>query len=212
MKTDFDLSLIDDKVLDVYVLPALNRHLEDPTFKPSDIELEWVAHSFVDKDLVLNVTFMNANAISPLELQDRLVIEFKNQTWPYDPKNEVIYAKDIGKTIDDYYRVISRPIQKQLEDSEANRNFAESSQRGTDSMKAALVFTFLVNLIMAGALGHMIGWINTLQLIIHLPMLRILVPANVSVFFQTIIPIVTFDLIPPEWSTEYFLDFEEFPE
>ena len=110
MKTDFDLSLIDDKVLDVYVLPALNRHLEDPTFKSSDIELEWVAHSFVDKDLVLNVTFMNANAISPLELQDRLVIEFKNQTWPYDPKNEVIYAKDIGKTIDDSYRVISRPI------------------------------------------------------------------------------------------------------
>jgi len=43
-------------------------------------------------------------------------------------------------------------------------------------------------------------------------MLRILVPANVSVFFQTIIPIVTFDLIPPEWSTEYIMDFEEFPE
>ena len=65
---------------------------------------------------------------------------------------------------------------------------------------------------MAGALGYMIGWINTLQLIIHLPILRTLVPANVNVFFQTIIPIVTFDLIPPEWSTEYILEFEEFPE
>ena len=162
MKTDFDLSLIDDTVLDVYVLPALNRHLEDPTFKPSDIELEWVAHSFEDKDLVLNVAFKNAKAMSPLKIQDRLVIQFKNLTWPYDPKNEIIYAKDIGKTIDDSYRVISRPIQRQLEDTETNRNFAGSSQKGTDGMMAAMVFTFLVNLVMAGALGHMIGWINTL--------------------------------------------------
>ena len=43
-------------------------------------------------------------------------------------------------------------------------------------------------------------------------MLRVLVPANAGVFFQTIIPVVTFDLIPPEYSTEYFLEFEEFPE
>jgi len=101
MKTDFDLSLINDTVLDVYILPALDRHLDDPTFDPSSIELDWVAHSFEDKDLVLNVTFKNANAISPLEEQDRLVIEFKNITWPIDPEKEIIYAKDIGKTIDD---------------------------------------------------------------------------------------------------------------
>lgn len=65
---------------------------------------------------------------------------------------------------------------------------------------------------MAGALSYMIGWINTLQIIIHLPMLKILVPANVSLFFQLVVPIVTFDVIPPEWSTEYIMEFEEFPE
>ena len=46
----------------------------------------------------------------------------------------------------------------------------------------------------------------------HLPLLRVLIPANVCVFFRTIIPIVMFDLIPPEYSTEYVLEFEEFPE
>ena len=64
---------------------------------------------------------------------------------------------------------------------------------------------------MAGALTYMLGWINTLQLIIHLPLIRILLPANVSAFFHTVIPIVMFDFIPPELSTELFLDFEEFP-
>ena len=36
---------------------------------------------------------------------------------------------------------------------------------------------------MAGALSYMIGWINTVQIIIHLPMMKILVPANVNMFF-----------------------------
>lgn len=64
---------------------------------------------------------------------------------------------------------------------------------------------------MAGSLGYMIGWINTLQIIIHLPLIRTILPANVSVLFQTLVPIVMFDFIPSEWSTEYILNFEEFP-
>ena len=67
MKTDFDLSQIDDKVLDVYIEPALNRHIEDQTFDPSSIELTWVPHSFIDQDLVINVTFKDARSISPLQ-------------------------------------------------------------------------------------------------------------------------------------------------
>ena len=59
---------------------------------------------------------------------------------------------------------------------------------------------------------YMVGWINSLQIIIHLPMMRILIPSNVNVFFQTIIPVVTFDIIPPEWSTEHIMEFEEFPD
>ena len=106
MKTDFDLNKIDDSVLDIFIEPAMNRHIIDETFENSSLDLSWVPHSFDDQDLVLNVTFKNAKAISPLEVQDKLVIVFKNLTFPIDPKNEIIYAKDIDKTIDDSYRVL----------------------------------------------------------------------------------------------------------
>ena len=76
------------------------------------------------------MTFKNAKAISPLAEQDKLVIIFKNQTWPIDPKNEVIYAKEIDKTINDEYRTLRRRIQRQLEDTDANRNFAASVEKG----------------------------------------------------------------------------------
>ena len=48
MRTDFDLTQIDEEVLDVYVEPADERHLNDPTFDPESIETTWKPHSFVD--------------------------------------------------------------------------------------------------------------------------------------------------------------------
>ena len=84
----------------------------DSTFDNSTLDLSWVVHSFEDQDLVLNVTFKKAKAISPLEVQDKLVIIFKNLSWPLDPKSEMIYAKEIDKTIDDSYRVLKKGIRR----------------------------------------------------------------------------------------------------
>ena len=46
MRHEFDLSQIDEKVLEIYVEPALGRHLDDPTFDNSSLDLTWVPHSF----------------------------------------------------------------------------------------------------------------------------------------------------------------------
>ena len=42
-------------------------------------------------------------------------------------------------------------------------------------------------------------------------MLKTLIPANVGSFFALILPIVQFDLIPPEWSYELVLNFDDEP-
>ena len=42
-------------------------------------------------------------------------------------------------------------------------------------------------------------------------MMMTMIPANVGSFFALILPIVQFDLIPPEWSYELFLDFDDEP-
>lgn len=48
-----------------------------------------------------------------------------------------------------------------------------------------------------------------MQLIIHLPMMRIIFPSNVLAFFSVIVPIITFDILPAEYSLELFLDFDQ---
>ena len=51
-------------------------------------------------------------------------------------------------------------------------------------------------------------YLRSLQIIIHLPMLRIVVPGNVSEFFRYIIPIVQFDILDAEWTTELIMEFD----
>jgi uncharacterized membrane protein len=42
------------------------------------------------------------------------------------------------------------------------------------------------------------GMVNTLQLIIHMNMLTVLMPANVQLFFSLIVEIVNFKIVPKD--------------
>ena len=39
-------------------------------------------------------------------------------------------------------------------------------------------------------------------------MLQIIVPANVSIFFETVIPVIKFDVLDPDWTTKMVMDFD----
>lgn len=70
-----------------------------------------------------------------------------------------------------------------------------------------------MNVLMTGkSLFYFIAWINTMQMIMHLPMLRPLLPPNVLSFIEFILPVVNFDLIEPDYSTDLVFEFEEDPE
>jgi hypothetical protein len=45
-----------------------------------------------------------------------------------------------------------------------------------------------------GAMTFMIINLRTLQMILHLPLVKVIVPGNVSMFFQAMIPIAMFDI------------------
>ena len=51
--------------------------------------------------------------------------------------------------------------------------------------------------------------VRNLQIIIHLPLFNIIIPGNVSKVFKILIPIVTFDLLDSEFTTEKTLEFDE---
>ena len=69
-------------------------------------------------------------------------------------------------------------------------------------MKIMLIVTFAMNLIMSGAMVYMIAMVRSLQMILHLPLLKVILPGNVSMLFEIMIPIVMFDILDSSWSTE----------
>ena len=58
-----------------------------------------------------------------------------------------------------------------------------------------LVLSFLMNLLISGrAMHYMIMMIRSLQMILHLPMLQVIFPGNISMMFTIMVPIVMFDI------------------
>ena len=55
---------------------------------------------------------------------------------------------------------------------------------------------------------YMMGMLRSLQIILHLPMLAIVIPGNVGLMFTTMVPLVMFDLLDSEYTTEQVLNFD----
>jgi len=76
------------------------------------------------------------------------------------------------------------------------------------SMEILLIVSLILNIFDRRAMMYMIALIRSLSVIIHLPLLRIIIPNNVSLVFSIIIPIVMFDILDSEYSSELLLEFD----
>ena len=75
-------------------------------------------------------------------------------------------------------------------------------------MEILLIISFIMNIFNKRALIQMITLIRSLQIIIHLPLIRILVPSNVNMIFSIVIPIVMFDILESDYTSELLLEFD----
>jgi hypothetical protein len=63
-------------------------------------------------------------------------------------------------------------------------------------MRYILITTFVMSLFIRGGMKYMVMYIRSLQLILHLPLLKkIVTPSNVNMVFSIIIPIAMFDVL-----------------
>lgn len=75
-------------------------------------------------------------------------------------------------------------------------------------LKATLISTFILSRFMIGAMYYFFCYLNQLLLVIHLPMFRIIIPANVVSVFEILVPIYTFDVLDPSYTTELLFTFD----
>ena len=58
------------------------------------------------------------------------------------------------------------------------------------------------------SLVYLVKLIRKLQIILHVPLIRILIPSNVNHVFTILFLIITYDVLPPEYTFELVLDFD----
>lgn len=56
--------------------------------------------------------------------------------------------------------------------------------------------------------SYYMWYLRSLQLVVHLPMVYIVCPANVCRYFELVKPIVTFDLLPSEEIRDFIFSFD----
>lgn len=61
--------------------------------------------------------------------------------------------------------------------------------------KVIIASNFMTAFILGGALSSLFGAINKLQLMVHLLLVNVQIPANASVFFGIILQLVTYNFI-----------------
>ena len=97
----------------------------------------------------------------------------------------------------------------QMGSSKAVKAFMSSTATVGTATTAAVVIQLTVNYFFAGLMSQLLAMINSAQLIFLQPGLPISYPANVRFFFETLMPFVTFDFLPSEYTTELIFDFDE---
>ena len=120
-----------------------------------------------------------------------------------------LYSKSIHKnTIHPRYTTLKQKIRKQLTNNRVNRSVEDVANGSEISLKFLIVIAFVLNIIVQGSGHYLTMLIRSLQIILHLPILKIIVPPNVSMVFGYMIKVVMFDIFDAEWTTELVLDFD----
>ena len=85
-----------------------------------------------------------------------------------------------------------------MEDSTLNRAMQSVYESTETGIKSSVVGGFVINLLVAGSLSLILSMINSLQLIVHLPLINVSTPANVMSVVEVLVPIVMFDVLESE--------------
>ena len=104
---------------------------------------------------------------------------------------------------------MERKILSIMEESTASVILSDMTDSAKSAMDASLVFNLITNIAFSSSMYLLWGLINTLQMILYLPMLEVSFPANVKFLYSILLPVACLDLIPSEYTTELVFDFSD---
>ena len=72
-----------------------------------------------------------------------------------------------------------------------------------------LIISFVLSFILQGSFEYMICLVRYMQIVLHLPMMKVVTPASVILMNRILIAVAMFDMFDPEWTTDYFYGYNQ---
>ena len=178
-------------------------HDELMDFNYTQLNFTWEFVSYDQNSLNFKLKFFEPLMISPLEIQDRIVFHFRNTS------RNIFFSPRLNISLPKQYWTLQKPIKKQMPDT----LYVQNINDGIDSTFQFMIFLVVVAVIMSffmkGAFLYIVQLIRALQMVLHLPMMRVLLPSNVINYCSILISVAMIDFIPAEQSTDYILKYDE---
>ena len=86
-------------------------------------------------------------------------------------------------------------------DTDATRNFKDAAEKLDIALNVIFWMMLVFNILFSGteSMDHYVLMINSLQIVMHVPLFSSPLPGNVILFLEKTIPVVMFDIIKEEW-------------
>lgn len=175
--------------LDMYIIPAQNRHQTTRGFNISSLNFTWEAVLIENNYLFIQLNFTSFASISALDEWDLYQVRINKS------HTNLFYSEDLEVELHPNYHTLNFSIQPQMEYQANYTSFISALGAAIKTLLTTLfLLSIFLNIMLGGSMTRFITMLRTLQIMMHLPMLKIIVPGCVIYLFKNIIPITQWDI------------------
>ena len=172
-------------------------------------KFKWKCIKFEKNLIEIQIMFDNPSYVS-YEGADTIIIEVTDHEFfqVQDDNRRMLTEEIVDLYLPSRYTMVDT-FPKQFHDKETAKAMQTLVKGSKDAVSKSFIFTVGTNILLIGSIALIWGLINTLQMILYLPISQIGFPANVSMLYNILLPLASLDVIPPQVSTNLIFHFSD---
>jgi len=181
-------------ILDLTMIPSGSSEIDQLSFK-------WEVYNSTKWELVLQLVFTNPGQVSIFSEADGLLVTVNGYH---------LFKDEQGTSLDPEEAIYSSVFPPQIDPQVAKITQAASSAL-TGALGAGYITTFGLNILLAGSLSTLLNQIRYLQIVVHMTLVRLKVPANAAIYFGALLQVAAFDFVPTDNAYTKLFDIDDTP-
>lgn len=169
--------------------------------------------TFTSNRIHINLNFSDPFLVSQGATADKIQIKLlKSYFLVPDPLLSTGFTRSLASTTssriieEEDYIVIEHEIPRQLRSAAEALSLQETGEAVKGVLTSSFALTFFLNLTLNGVMGQLWSIFNTLQIIMALPMLAIILPANVIAVQKIVNGVINFQVVDKSTLSETIVE------